>query len=113
MAKRKLSATTENQSPKTPLDLAEEHSESREPQATDPRPIPRSTDRISVSLLDEERTALENLASDFRRRNGRRGFKASRLVRIGIKMLLNASDEEILGVAEDVPDLEQLRVRQV
>ena len=113
MAKRKLSAATENQSPKTPLDLAEEQIERPQSQATDTRPIPRSTDRLSVSLLNEERTALEDLANDFRRRNGRRDFKTSRLVRIGIKMLLSASDEVILQVADEVPNLEQLRAKKV
>jgi len=107
MAKRKLSAITEDKPTKTALDLAEEVTSSPEPS----RPISRTTDRISISLLTEERVALEDLSADLRHK-GHRDLKTSRLARVAFKMLLGSSEEDILRVAEDVPNLERLRVRK-
>ena len=112
MAKRSLTHATENQTKKSALDLAEEHLEIQSPKAEAQRTIPRSTDRISISLLAEERTALEDCAAAFRSK-GRRDFKTSRLARIAFKMLLNASDDEVLQIAEEVPNLEKLRAKQL
>ena len=115
MGKRKLTEVVQPR--KTALDLAEETLDAPRPKPAQKRTvkttasIPRTTDRISISLLAEERNALEDKAVEFRRK-GRRDLKASRLTRIAIKMLLEAKDEEVFRVAEDVPNLEHLRVKQ-
>jgi len=134
MAKRELKqATKARAQKKSALDLAEEHTEASaiSPSAQDgagalppplPRrgpgggsapasPISRTTDRLSISLTYEERQALTDRAADFMR-SGRRDLKTSRLVRIAIRMLLNASDDDILRVADGVPNLEKLRAQR-
>lgn len=78
----------------------------REPKP--PTPMPRSTERISISLLPEERNALEKLSNDLRS-EGHRALKTSRLARIAFKMLLDADKDTVLDVAEKVPNLEILR----
>lgn len=80
------------------------------PQPASRPKISRTTDRMSISLLAEERQALDDLAADFKRKR-RRDLKTSRLVRVAIKMLLDASEEEVLRMAEEVPNLERLRVK--
>ena len=112
MAKRSLTQAAKAPSKKTPLDLAEEHAHT--PTAAPTRsPTPgRSTDRMSISLLTEERTALEDRADHFRRA-GRRDLKASRLARIAFEMLFDASDEEVLQIADRVPNLEMRRVQRI
>ena len=106
MAKRKLAQASKAQTKKTALDLAEE--QAQPPAAGETRSIPRSTDRISISLLPEERRALEKRAHQFMD-NGRRDLKTSRLARIAFHMLAAASDEEILAVADRVDNLEVRR----
>lgn len=71
----------------------------------------RSTDRMSISLLGEERIALEERAARLRFQ-GYRDIKPSRLARIAFHMLLVASDEEILKWAEEVENLEVRRVKR-
>lgn len=130
MAKRKLAQAARPAARKTALDLAEEHVEASEtsprgaagtPPPPQPRrgsgggsatasPISRSTDRLSISLTHEERQALVDRAADFMRQ-GHRDLKTSRLVRVAIRMLLSASDDDILRVADSVPNLEKLRAR--
>ena len=110
MAKRNVTKAAKIHGKKAALDSAEEHLESLQATSEGQVTIPRSTDRISISLLPEERAALDDRVADFRR-NGRRDLKTSRLARIAFKMLLNASDDEVLQIAEDVPNLEQLRVK--
>lgn len=128
MAKRKLAQAAKSPTKKTALDLAEQHAEASpsttpvaptlpaaEPLNAGGRrpslhPISRTTDRLSISLLPEERNALEERAAEFRR-NGRRDLKPSRLARVAFKMLLDTSDEDILRVADHVPNLEKLRAR--
>ena len=112
MSKRKLAEATQPSPKKTPLDVAEEQAaQTPQPPASAPaRLMSRTTDRISISLLPEERTALEARAHEFMR-NGRRDIKPSRLARIAFKMLLAASDEEILQVVDEVPNLEKLRAK--
>ena len=115
MSKRSLAEVVRSQSKKTPLDLAEETLDSPKPDPPQPAPaattaIPRSTDRISISLLAEERIALEDKVSSLKHK-GRRDLKISRLARIAFKMLLDAEDEDILRIADEVPNLEQLRVK--
>ena len=107
MAKRKLAEMTKppKRSKKSPLDLADEVID-RPPQA---RQIGRSTDRMSISLLAEERTALEDLSTELRRK-GHRDLKPSRLARVAFRMLLEASENQVLKTAGQVPDLEQRRV---
>ena len=104
MAKRSLAQATKAQPKRTALDLATEQAEG--PVAA--RPIGRSTDRISVSLLAQERTDLERRARELQDA-GRRDIKTSRLARIAFRMVLNASDEEILQIADEVDNLEVRR----
>ena len=110
MAKRTLTQATKPKAKakKSALDLAERETRTS---ATSPAgPIPRSTARLSISLLEDERDALEERSADLRR-DGRRDLKPSRLARVAFKMLLDASDEEILHVANNVPNLEKLRAK--
>ena len=110
MAKRSLKQAA--QVKRSPLDLAEEQAETPTPATPAHFPTPgRSTDRLSISLLSEERTALEDKADHFRRM-GRRDVKASRLARAAFKMLLEAPDDEILRVVDSVENLETRRVRR-
>jgi len=118
MAKRKLAAVASAKSSKSPVDLAEELTSTPErAQQTAEAPSPghapqaRFTDRMSISLLKEERDALEDRARDFQR-NGRRDIKTSRLARVAFRLLLNTPDDEILRLADDVQNLERLRVKQ-
>ena len=97
MAKRSLAQASKAQTKKTALDLAEEQTQSPPPAAGQTRSIPRSTDRISISLLPDERRALEKRAHQFMD-NGRRDLKTSRLARIAFHMLAAASDEDVLAV---------------
>lgn len=117
MAKRTLAAATSAQPSRSAVDLAEEVTSASE------RPTPavvvrskeraseaRFTDRMSISLLKDERNALEDRARELQRA-GRRDLKPSRLARVAFKLLQNTPDEEVLRVAEEVPNLEQLRVK--
>ena len=108
MAKRSLAQATKALTKKTALDLAEEQAQPPQPPAREARSIPRSTDRISISLLPDERRALERRAHQFMD-NGRRDLKTSRLARIAFHMLASASDEEVLAVADRVDNLEVRR----
>ena len=74
----------------------------------EPNPIPRSTERLSISLLGEERDALEKLSMELRS-EGYRALKTSRLARIAFKMLLDADKKSILKAADSVENLEVLR----
>ncbi|MBI1961272.1 MAG: helix-turn-helix transcriptional regulator, partial [Parcubacteria group bacterium] len=67
---------------------------------------------LSVSLLPEERYALEIRSHELANKMRRHDLKPSRVARIAFRMLLEASDEEILRIAEDVPNLEKLRGRR-
>lgn len=107
MTKRNLVQATQQQTVTSALELAAKHIEGsndeQSPKAT------RSTDRISISLLQEERIALEDRVYHFKK-SGRRDLKISRLARIALKMMLDASDEDILKTAEEVDNLEIRRV---
>jgi len=70
--------------------------------------ISRTTARLSISLLDEERDSLERVSAELRAK-GHRDMKTSRLARVAFQMLLDATDDEILQVAARVPNLERLR----
>jgi hypothetical protein len=70
------------------------------------KPIRRNTARISISMLPEERRALEKRVGQLWQQ-GHADIKVSRLARIALKMLLQASDEEILRLADEVPNLEK------
>jgi hypothetical protein len=122
MSKRRLADVVQAQPKRTALDLAEETldepktpaREKTKPTAAKSAPksasASRTTDRVSISLLLEERLALEDKSADLRRQ-GRRDLKTSRLARIAFRLLLEAPDKEIFRLAEEVPNLEQLRVR--
>lgn len=122
MSKRRLTDVVQAQPRKTGLDLAEETlDEPKKPAREKAKPTvaksapkaasaSRTTDRVSISLLLEERLALEDKSADLRRQ-GRRDLKTSRLARIAFRLLLEAPDKEIFRLAEEVPNLEQLRVR--
>jgi hypothetical protein len=121
MAKRKLASSTqqiqqrEKREVASRLDAADRALGEPTPGSTEPvreaTKIPRSTDRLSISLLSEERDAVEGLSAALRAQ-GHRDLKTSRLVRVAIKMLLDAPNKEILRVAEEVPNLEKLRGRR-
>lgn len=114
MSKRRLTDVVQAQPKKTALDLAEETLDAPKEPAKEGKmptaPESRTTDRVSISLLLEERLALEDKAADLRRQ-GRRDLKTSRLARIAFRLLLETPDKEILRLADEVPNLEQLRVR--
>ena len=77
-----------------------------------PKPsIRRSTERLSVSLLAQERDALEKRAAHLRGL-GHRDIKTSRLARIAFKLLQEQSDEAILSMAEKVENLEVRRAQK-
>lgn len=105
MAKQTLKATTEKKDAKVALlDLSDRQLDSpREKRTTGD--VRRSTERLTISLLEEEKRALEERAFRFRM-GGHRELKASRLARIAFQMLLEATDEEILKTADDVENLE-------
>jgi hypothetical protein len=117
MAKRTLAAATNAQPNRSAVDLAEEITST--PAGPTPTAVVRSkdrasearfTDRMSISLLKDERNTLEDRARDLQRA-GRRDLKPSRLARIAFKLLMNTPDEEVLHLADEVPNLEQLRVK--
>jgi len=116
MGKRNLGDVVRRQQEKkdkTAWDLAAEvidgpNDEQASPEAQPKPQMPRSTDRISISMLEEERHAMEDRAFKLRQQ-GHRDMKMSRLARIAFQMLLDASDEEILKTAGKVPNLEKLR----
>lgn len=116
MGKRNLGEVVRQQQSrkgKTAWDLAAEvidrpHGGQATPEARPKPQMLRSTDRISISLLEEERRALEDRAFNLRQQ-GHRDVKMSRLARIAFQMLLDAPDEDILKAAQKVPNLEKLR----
>ena len=105
MAKQNLAATTANKDAQAKLlDLADHQLD--QPREKRPQePMRRSTERLTISLLEEEKRAIEDRAHRFRM-SGHRELKASRLARIAFQMLLEATDEEILKTADDVENLE-------
>jgi len=72
---------------------------------------PGCTINISLSMLPEEREQLEDLEHAMRKA-GHRRMKKSMLMRIGLKWLLEAQQEQILKMSEEVPYLEGLRVQR-
>ena len=74
-------------------------------------PKGRETERLSVSLLPDERRALEQRLGQLWAQGyvklGR--LSVSRLVRAAIAYLLEADDEDIIQWANRVPDLEKRR----
>ena len=113
MARRKFADVTKRGTPQsTALGQADrliEQMEAQEPSGPgepEAKPIRRNTARLSISLLPEERKALEMRMGQLWQQ-GHTDIKVSRLVRIALKMLQQASDEEILRWAEEVPNLEK------
>ena len=98
MAKRSLKDSVTSR--KSPLDLAAELGART-----------RSTARLSISLTDEERQALEDRSADLRRL-GHRDLKVSRLARVAFAMLLQADNDTVLSAAATVEDLEQRRAKR-
>jgi hypothetical protein len=109
MAKQTLAATTSQKDPKLALlDLSDKQAEQQPRQEKSLDTLRRSTGRLTISLLDEEKRALEELAFRFRQ-NGHPELKTSRLARIAFCLLLDTADEEILKAAEKVENLEERR----
>ena len=113
MAKRKLTDITKPESEKkTALGHADELIEQMDSQALpeldkqQTKSLRRNTTRMSISLLPEERKAIEMRMGQLWQQ-GYTDIKVSRLARIALKMLLQASDEEILTLADEVPNLEK------
>lgn len=108
MAKQSLSATTAKKDSKLAL-LALSDSQLPSPRKTaSASPLSRSTERLTISLLDGEKRALEERAFHLRQ-GGHAELKTSRLARIAFQMLIEAPDDEILKVAEKVENLEVRR----
>lgn len=111
---RRMSELIPDEGDTTALDKADElmkrmESTQRKNEETEPEPKESSEwtmDRLTISLLSAERSALEKRMAYFREK-GYRSFKTSRLARIAINMLVNAPDEEILRHAVEVPNLEK------
>lgn len=110
MARRSLADVTRRETErKAALDEADRLMERMNAQQEAPQPtrtIPRNTARLSVSLLPEERRAVERLMGQLWQR-GYTDIKISRLTRIALRMLLQASDDDIVRLAEEVPNLEK------
>ena len=110
MAKRSLAAVAEESSGRDAyLELAEAQVGSTSQPSS--KITAKPTDKMSFSCLREEREQLEDRATHFRRELGRRDLKPSRLIRIALKFLENATDEEVLSMAEQVEYLEVRRVK--
>ena len=108
MAQRNLSAVTAKKDPKLALlDLSDKQLESPK-QQRESGVMGRSTERLTISLLKEEKRALEEKAFHFRQ-NEHPELKTSRLARVAFQMLLEAPDEEILRFADQVENLEARR----
>lgn len=108
MAKQTLAATTAKKDPKIALlDLSDKQAEQPH-QEKSLYTLRRSTGRLTISLLDDEKRALEERAFHFRQ-NGHPELKTSRLARIAFCLLLDTADEEILKAAEKVENLEGRR----
>ena len=111
MAKQDLAAVTAQKDPKHALlDLSDRSPEQRGQQVRSAA-VGRTTERLTISLLESEKRGLEERAFSFRQ-NGHPELKTSRVARIAFHMLLNASEEEILVAAEGVENLEVRRGRR-
>ena len=111
MAKQNLAAVTAQKDPKLALlDLSDKSPEQREEQVR-PVALGRTTDRLTISLLEQEKRGLEERAFGLRQ-NGHPELKTSRLARVAFRMLLEASDEDILSAAGAVENLEVRRGRR-
>lgn len=105
MAKQTLAATTAKKDSKIALlDLSDKQPEQPGQQRA-PGILRRSTERLTISLLEEEKRALEERAFRFRM-GGHTELKTSRLARVALQMLLDASDEDIFKTAAKVENLE-------
>jgi len=108
MARRNLASATADKDPKLALlDLTDRHLEQPR-QQRNAGAVGRSTERLTISLLKEEKQALEEKAFHFRQ-NDHSELKTSRLARVAFRLLLETSDEEILQAAEKVENLEVRR----
>ena len=110
MAKRKLADTVRKVPPrKSALDEADQLLAQAAAPGTGtvrPAPIRRHTERLSISLLRQERKELEHRIGQLWA-SGHSDIKISRLARIAFRMLLRATDEDIVELAEEVPDLQK------
>ena len=104
MAKRKLS-TAVTKKTKSAIDLAVMSTDNRAQHTTEPG---RSTVKMSISMTPEEQAELDKRVGAFRAA-GRRDLKQSRLARVALRMMLNATDDEVLRVADTVENLESRR----
>ena len=110
LAKRKLATVVNEKSGRDAyLELAETQIEGTS--RTSSNVTSKPTDKMSFSCLKEERERLEDRATYFRRELGRRDLKPSRLVRIGLKLLEEATDDEVIAMAQQVEYLEIRRVK--
>ena len=105
MARRKLATATKAKNTQDALLNLEQNSQPKQ-QAS---PMRRSTEQLTISLLEEEKRALEARAFSFRDGGHRELKTTSRLARVAFQMLLNASDEEILEAAKATENLEKRR----
>ena len=110
MAKQPLSVTTAKKDPKLALlDLSDRQSEERPPaRRLEASPPGRSTERLTISLLEEEKRALEARAFHFRQ-HGYPELKTSRLARVAFQLLCNVPDEEVIKIATQVQNLDSRR----
>lgn len=113
MARQSLAATTTKKDSKIALLALSDRQLETPPKPQAPPDhstgmLRRSTERLTISLLDEEKRALEERAFRFRQ-GGHTELKTSRLARVAFHLLLGASDEEVLKVAEKVENLEVRR----
>lgn len=109
MAKKKLGAAAKAPARITPVDLAEQDAGKQvQPHQGG---VQRTTERISVSLTEQERDTLEDRSDGLRSRRGlgRRDLKVSKLARVAFRMLEDASDAEIVAIADRIEDLEARR----
>lgn len=108
MAKQSLSATTAKKDSKLALLALSDSQLAPAKQSGSSSPLSRSTERLTISLLDGEKRALEERAFHLRQ-GGHAELKTSRLARIAFQMLIEAPDDEILKAAEKVENLEVRR----
>ena len=106
MAKRTLAEVTKReQGKRSAVDHGDELIGKMESQGG-AKPAGRNTARVSISLLPEERRSLEKRVGHLWEM-GHAHIRVSRLVRIALKMLEGASDDEVVRLAEEVPNLER------
>ena len=71
--------------------------------------VRRTTERITISLKEEEKEAIEERAFRYKRHGTNKKLKPSQLGRLALLWAISASDEEIEAIEASAEDLEKRR----